>query len=114
VTLAFAHRLDPLNVDALVRADGNDSSLNLLGFPPHRRAGERREVVLIDFGDEHDETAREATRRRLDGYSGKGWEIEAAGRWLGAPQPQADDDRTRRSRKTSGSRKRSKARSKPS
>jgi hypothetical protein len=80
-TQVYAHGLDSINADVLIRADGSHGPLGLRGYPPRSRAGVRYEIVLVDFGDDGDEVAVEATRRRLDDYESRGWEIEAAGRW---------------------------------
>jgi hypothetical protein len=68
VTLARAAQLNELDIDVLIRADGNPWPLALRGFPP--QAGpEARRVFLIDFADAAaDEVVREHSHRRLAAY----------------------------------------------
>jgi hypothetical protein len=40
------------------------------------------EVQLIDFADDFDVIAKEATRKRLDDYRGQPWEINDLPYWL--------------------------------
>jgi hypothetical protein len=80
VTLVHAHHLDPLDVDVPVRADGGSGRLDLPGFPP-RPPGPGRRVVPVDFGDESDPGAAEATRGRLRDYQGLGWRVVSPARW---------------------------------
>ncbi len=112
LTMVHADRLDPLEVDVLIRADGNDGPLALRGFPPCRRAARGREVLLVDLGDDNDDLAKEATRRRLEDYSRRGWAVEAEDRWNRVQRPQAADDPTGKPRRRAGSKKRNTAKSK--
>jgi hypothetical protein len=84
LTLVHAHRLDWLDVDVLVRADGTPWPLELPGFPP-RTKGRARRVLLVDFADESDEVAAAATQDRLRAYERRGWPIEGPRRWVAGP-----------------------------
>jgi hypothetical protein len=80
VTLARAAQLDDLDVDVLIRADGNPWPIALRGFPP--QAGpEARRVFLIDFADAADEVAREHSCRRLAAYGEQEETVTGNGFW---------------------------------
>ena len=79
LTLVHAHHRIPLEVDVLVLADGGPGRLDLPGFPPPRPDGGG--VAVVDFGDEFDREASEATRGRLRASQGLGWRVEAPARW---------------------------------
>jgi hypothetical protein len=80
VTLARAAQLNELDVEVLIRADGNPWPLALRGFPP--QAGpEARRVFVIDFADAADELAREYSRRRQAAYGGHEETVTGNGFW---------------------------------
>ena len=87
ITLVYAHGLDRLDVDVLIRADGSNGPLSVPGFPPRERDHPGRRVLLVDFGDDGDEVATEATRRRLDDYQARGWAVTAPDRWFRTLEP---------------------------
>jgi hypothetical protein len=90
ITLVNADGLARRHIDVLVRADGTSGPLDLPGFPPRARGRQGRPVVLVDFGDEDDAIAVAATRRRLQDYQARGWEVTAPDRWLREPDPEPD------------------------
>lgn len=83
MTLVHARRLKRLDIDILVRADGGAGALDLRGFPPRHRDIEGGQVILVDFADDFDPEAREATLGRLRGYEGRRWSVAVPTRWGG-------------------------------
>jgi len=84
ITLAMASKLEGLDTDVLVRADGSPWPWNVPGFPP-RLPNPGRTVRLIDLADDGDADAVDAGRRRLRDYQSQGWRIASAPSWLLAP-----------------------------
>jgi hypothetical protein len=103
ITVVNARGLARLRIDVLVRADGGSGALDLPGFPPGARARQGRPVLLVDFGDDGDAIAATATRRRLEDYQARGWDVSAPDRWFCDPEPAPD---RRRSRSRRGSERR--------
>jgi hypothetical protein len=86
VTLVRAHEIKELDVDVVIRGDANSWPLDLPCFPPLARRGDARQALLVDLGDEGDDTAIAATRTRLDDYEARGWVVEAPDRWRRGPE----------------------------
>lgn len=80
LTTMAARRIESLDVDVLVRADGAGSPLRLPGFPAARETD--RPQVLIDLADDFDPVAEEDARARLRAYRTAGWSIGAAPQWV--------------------------------
>jgi hypothetical protein len=83
VTTLAARRIESLDVDVLVRADGAGSPLRLPGFPAPDRESDRAQA-LVDFADDFDDAAAGDTRSRLRAYRDAGWRIDAAPPWAAA------------------------------
>jgi hypothetical protein len=79
LTLAAAAPLPHGETDALVRA-GPEGALELRGFPPRSLLGHRK-IVLVDFADDADDSARASVRRRLRDYAARGWASVGAPAW---------------------------------
>jgi hypothetical protein len=71
--------LPRLDVDVLIRADGDSGGLELRGFPPRLRESKRRTVYLIDFQDHENERSRQITARRMEAYERRRWYLHRAG-----------------------------------
>jgi hypothetical protein len=73
MTLAAVQRRGRIEADVLVRADGTPWPLDLpfaAGRPEQLGA---RPVLLVDLADDHDRTARDATRARMLAYQARDW-----------------------------------------
>jgi hypothetical protein len=81
LTTMAARRVESLDVDVLVRADGAGSPLRLPGFPAPARQADRPQV-LIDLADDFDPAAEADTRARLRAHRTAGWSIGAAPQWV--------------------------------
>ncbi|MGP0070009.1 MAG: hypothetical protein ACLQGP_41205 [Isosphaeraceae bacterium] len=73
MTMASAHGLADLETDIIIRADGTPWPLELSLASGRSENTEEQAVLLVDFADDQDRTARDATRaRRLD-YRDRDW-----------------------------------------
>jgi len=88
LTTMAARRVDRLDVDVLIRADGAGSPLRIPGFPD--RDGDRdHHQILIDLADDFDAVAKVNTKSRIRGYLELGWDIYPArlAAWASASKP---------------------------
>jgi hypothetical protein len=100
ITHVNARGLARLGVDVLIRVDGSNGPLDLPGFPPRARERQGRPVVLVDLGDDGDAIATAATRRRLEDYLARGWDVTAPDRWFHEPELEPGRRRSKSSRGT--------------
>jgi hypothetical protein len=81
LTWVQAAQMWTLDVDVLVRCDGNDWPPEWDCLPAARTFGPP-EALVIDVADDGDRSDRAAARLRLAAYERRGWDVVAAPRWL--------------------------------
>jgi hypothetical protein len=67
--------IDGIDADVLIRATGGPWPLHMNGFPPVLEHGQVQEVLLIDFEDTFDKTAKADTRQRMMHYQMEGMQV---------------------------------------
>jgi hypothetical protein len=72
VTVARPRRLRRLGADIVVRADGTPWPLDLPGLGDRPRRGG---LAIVDMVDHCDPVAQDASRKRVAGYTGRGWAV---------------------------------------
>lgn len=92
VTTVRAEQLARLDVDALVVASGGSGAAIPSWFPPQSIGGQTRQVLLVDVADDFDPTAREWTRRRLQDYHARGFQVDVPRRWQEVRSPPERQD----------------------
>lgn len=80
LTTMAARRIETLDVDVLIRADGSASPLRLPCFPASDRALKRQQI-LLDIADDFDPVAEADTRERVRDYRSAGWRVVATPQW---------------------------------
>jgi hypothetical protein len=76
ITVGMAMIRNNLPTNSVVVASGGEALARMPGFPVRCRSSNESEVHVLEIADDFDPAAQAETKRRLDAYRARGWQVD--------------------------------------